>query len=466
MSLPNRNAPCPCGSGKKYKKCCLKAAREMEQAERLEAGALTTALSWLDERYSEELEAAMALRLVELLGEERLEGLSKLPQGLMENFQDNLHEWLVAEGELLIGDELRSCRELLLEPGGPLLDVVQRQWLEKLWREPLGLYEVESVQFGKGFWLQDKLATEEAPAKWVEERMGSQQITQGMILGARLIPGDSWRLSGAVFLFPQDAYLGLRADLLAELTETPDEELAREILGTLISEAWFDLLVPPLPQVIDRGSGQPLLLVTDHYEVLDWDRLEKQLAEQADVTGDREQGWDHLESSEEGPQRILLSLKEGALKEGAEDRLECFAPTLEKAKDGRKWVESVAGETIKFITREMTDPVSVMGQQGDAGSGSPIKPPFGDMPPGELGELFQNLISKSYEHWADEPIPALGDKTPRQAIATEQGLEAVVGLLHSYEKGEQGQAKDQDRPPVSYDFLWRELGLEREDYLP
>jgi hypothetical protein len=24
MSIPNRNDPCPCGSGKKYKQCCLK----------------------------------------------------------------------------------------------------------------------------------------------------------------------------------------------------------------------------------------------------------------------------------------------------------------------------------------------------------------------------------------------------------------------------------------------------------
>ncbi len=461
MSLPDRNAPCLCGSGKKYKKCCLKAAREIEQRDRLEAGALTTALSWLDERYSEEIEAAMALRLVELLGEERLEGLAKLPKGLMENFQDNLHEWVVAEGDLLVGDELRSCRDLLLGPGGPLLDAVQRQWLEKLWQEPLGLYEVERVQFGKGLWLRDKLATEEAPAKWVEERMGSQQLTEGMILGTRLIPGDVWKLSGAVFLFPQDAYLGLRADLLAELNESPDDEFAREILGTLISEAWFDLLVPPLPQIIDRGSGQPLLLVTDHYEVLDWGLLEKQLGEQEDVRGDRGQGWDRLESPGEGSQRILLSLKEGT-----KDRLECFAPTLEKAKDGRKWVETVVGEFVKFITREMTDPVSVMGQPGGPGSGNPTQAPFGDMQPEELGELFQNLISKSYEKWADEPIPALGDKTPRQAIETKQGLEAVVGLLRSYEQGELGQAKAQDRPPVSYDFLWRELGLEREEFLP
>src|ERR1035438_898042 len=32
MNSPNRNAPCPCGSGKKYKNCCLKQAIAMQQA--------------------------------------------------------------------------------------------------------------------------------------------------------------------------------------------------------------------------------------------------------------------------------------------------------------------------------------------------------------------------------------------------------------------------------------------------
>ncbi len=31
MSNPKRNHPCPCGSGKKYKKCCMKKELEMEK---------------------------------------------------------------------------------------------------------------------------------------------------------------------------------------------------------------------------------------------------------------------------------------------------------------------------------------------------------------------------------------------------------------------------------------------------
>ena len=42
---------------------------------------------------------------------------------------------------------------------------------------------------------------------------------------------------------------------------------------------------------------------------------------------------------------------------------------------------------------------------------------------------------------------------------TAEGLEQVKFLLHSYEHSEAHRAKDQRREPVSYDFLWQELGI-------
>ena len=42
---------------------------------------------------------------------------------------------------------------------------------------------------------------------------------------------------------------------------------------------------------------------------------------------------------------------------------------------------------------------------------------------------------------------------------TAEGLEQVKFLLHSYQHGEDRQAKDQNREAVSYDFLWQDLGI-------
>jgi hypothetical protein len=55
MTYPGRNEPCFCGSGKKYKKCCL--AKEQETASRQlnQTSAVPRALDWLVKNFPEQL---------------------------------------------------------------------------------------------------------------------------------------------------------------------------------------------------------------------------------------------------------------------------------------------------------------------------------------------------------------------------------------------------------------------------
>jgi hypothetical protein len=46
-----RNDPCPCGSGRKYKHCCGKAATTHDPDEKGHAGAVERALEWLTSRH-------------------------------------------------------------------------------------------------------------------------------------------------------------------------------------------------------------------------------------------------------------------------------------------------------------------------------------------------------------------------------------------------------------------------------
>ena len=83
-----------------------------------------------------------------------------------------------------------------------------------------------------------------------------------------------------------------------------------------------------------------------------------------------------------------------------------------------------------------------------------------NLPPEALAEAIEKVLRRTYANWSDEPIPALGGKTPRQALATATGRERVRGLLRSYEAGERVQAKQQGRREISYAFLWEALGLD------
>lgn len=80
-------------------------------------------------------------------------------------------------------------------------------------------------------------------------------------------------------------------------------------------------------------------------------------------------------------------------------------------------------------------------------------------------ELVQEVLESHYRGWADDEIPALDGRTPREAVRTAEGREAVIALLKLYEEGEARAARDEDREPANLQFLWDAVGLDREEML-
>ena len=52
----------------------------------------------------------------------------------------------------------------------------------------------------------------------------------------------------------------------------------------------------------------------------------------------------------------------------------------------------------------------------------------------EIREHLGEMFSKHWETWVDESIPALGGRTPRDAVTTADGREAVEALLQDAER--------------------------------
>jgi len=205
---------------------------------------------------------------------------------------------------------------------------------------------------------------------------------------------------------------------------------------------------------MDTSTGAPILLVTDHYRVRDWDALAQALAGRKDVDGDRVSGWSRLKKCSDGLTRAISSINIG---EGP-DRIELFHKTQGEAAKGRKWFEKLAGNSVEYAGRVVSDPKGMMRNMppGEARKSSSIGE---ELPPDVVAGLIEQTIHRLYANWPDEPIAALGGKTPRQAIATPAGLERVKGLLRSYEASEREQAAEQGRRAVSYSFLWNAIGL-------
>ncbi len=454
MKDSGRNDPCPCGSGKKYKKCCLPRVTECEGRRRDEGYAVGTALQWLSENHPDAVETAIHGDYFGELADEEIDLLDDLPPEARRMLDINVGEWLLADAVLTVEGEGKRARDLLFAPGGPVLPTHGRQWLEALGERAIGLYEVTEVKPGEGLRLQDSLRPEEPPT-WVRERSASRALVQWDVLGARLArQDDDWVLTGTVYPLGRREAKRCRDEILRDMKGKDwGSAFARDLVGAAVSSHWLANLVEerPLPQFVDASTREPLMLVTDHYQVTDWGMLETVLARQVDVEGSRQNGWTRFVELDGDMRR-----SRAALNVREPDRLEVFCRTMSLANEARAWLQATAGHSLAYRTREVVDPLSPKARE--AAAAGPVKRP----PPEIEGQALHHFLRKHYENWTDEPLPVLGNRTPRESTKTAKGRGAVVDLLKSYEQHEARRAKRDGNARFDFGFLWERLGLKRD----
>lgn len=471
-----RNAPCPCGSGKKYKKCCLaedEASKQGSAAEHPTAGGgVARALSWLSERYHVESIEALEQDYYGALSEDARQAIEALPDDLHEMQRINAFEWLIAEGTLTPDNEDERAEpirfvDLVLSENGPLLDVEDREYLSRLGEVPLKLYEIVDVEPGEGFWLEDTISAD-GDAFFVLERSGSQTLRRGDALGARVMPGEPAVLSGAIYPFAPERFLAVRQAILTGPRGGRRRKIDPELVTRAIIDHWLETLVRSPPALVDAATGDPILLTTIHYRVRDWARVEAALDANPLVKPGDEGEWTFFESAPpEEMRRISWSVTRRRKKK--EDRIEVFARTAGRADEAERWFAEHTGDALEKIARELCDPAHEFENSSPRESlpeRSPSPPSLLDaMSPGDATEFAQNLHEQIYRNWHNEPIPMLGDKSPQQAMRSKAGRLDVIQLLKSYETQDERRAATAGRPGIDYGFLWKKLGMSREKEL-
>ncbi len=437
--------------------------------------AARVAISWLTERHRKGWRNAFEA-LLDLWRPEGPRDGWQLDEDGMTMVSINAGEWLISRGEIHARGGPREINAYLLGQEGPFLTPGQRDWIAQLRARPLRLYRVTDVQPGAGMTLIDEFDPQ-APPQSVREISGSRTAKLGMLMGARIMEvaagagmAGHLELSGAIYPFSKLAESAVLAQARQALAGSAELKLhvdnQRDLFELKIARAWLDqwLAPAPLPQIQDASTGDLLLLVTDHYRVVDAAALAASLASQPDVHGDVRQGWNRMIESADGAQRSLSTVNPGR----STDRVELFHRTQRLAEDGRAWFEGMAGAAVQHLTREITDPAGHLSRAGGGkGANSTGRTPRSasagtpDLPPEVIAQAIEHALHRHYANWADETIPALGGRTPRQAITAPAGLERVKGLLREYEEGERQQSAAQGRPAVSYQFLWDALGISR-----
>jgi hypothetical protein len=79
-----------------------------------------------------------------------------------------------------------------------------------------------------------------------------------------------------------------------------------------------------------------------------------------------------------------------------------------------------------------------------------------------MAELTNRFKEAHYRRTLDEPVPMLGNRTPREFARSKQGRKRLANWIKEIENGELRQAAGTELAPYDISWIWRELGVEDE----
>jgi len=251
VSKVNRNDPCPCGSGKKYKKCCMLKERDLSAIRADNREIVQEAINFITYKHGEALKNWVESVWYAGIDATQRKGIATADQSIKNILNTNLLEYLMAEGVFgapgdSVEDGESDDKDATGKPEmttGPVMKLVldavvnlsdaQREYLEQLHKQPLQLYQVAATDPGSSFTLH-ACAEKKAKDILIEDKWISRQLDVGDTVGLRLVQtGGVWETSGAVYHIP-DAYA-------AELQEKLGKAKKGDDSRTLI-HFWLELV--------------------------------------------------------------------------------------------------------------------------------------------------------------------------------------------------------------------------------
>jgi len=474
MTRVGRNDPCPCGSGLKYKRCCLGKSTEPPGA--YSSGERQAALDGLfrfaaSGRFEQELEDADLVFWGDLADELSAEELREAMA--LEQSQLGFQEWYVFDFSLDAGTILDRY---LAREGGRLRDGEVR-FLERMRRSHIRPYEIVALRPEEGLDLIDLWARRRLR---VRERLGTRQLAQWDVLAARIILGPRGEpvVEGSPYLYPPEA----QADLLRLLKRghrafRKDFPRGAELAFfkdtvPVYHGLWLDLVaLRPLPRLV-TAEGDDIVLARVVFDVKDQPAVEAALADHPDLGRQDDGSYVWLEAGDaahrarrrRGSKTVEVGSGEvGPRKEGrrslgtvvpGERRLVFETTSRPRAERGRAMIEALAGGAVAYRAITYEDVEQAMKRLPDEA------PRDSDISSDIAAELTAQFYEDHYRKWVDEPLPALGGRTPRAAARLGSARPKLIALLKSMENMSARQRRE-SQPTYNFGWMWGELGLER-----
>lgn len=472
-----RNAPCPCGSGRKYRKCCLPKELEQKAAQRPVVNPVEKQLTEKLIKYSQNNVSKKdflnangiywRIKPVEplVLPEKALEEKG----GFIEWF---VNDYILPSGKTIIEDFYSKTFNRLTDE--------EKAILESYMMSYQSIYEVQDVTEGVGLKIRDIFTGKELEIKEVK---GSQQVVKWDLLMVRVhtLNGIN-RFVGNGEILPRSKKDGLMSFLKQEFekfkqTAGKTEWSAFMKNKSYIVEHYLEDLPEERPAFLTEEMHE-LINARSNYDVKDFEKVIDILSNEYDFTIDR---------MVTGKEAKLIWLKRGESKDWkvskerfkngivVDSKLMHESGKLDWAVLGnititsnRLILECLSKERLdrgkqrlnKLLKACISHKVDTFEDFGKAMEKVKLtKDEKIETAPSETGTfLMEALLRKKFLGWLDERIPALNGITPREAIKTGEGRQRVIELIKDIENTEERKRKEGE-PYLDVNILRKELGL-------
>jgi hypothetical protein len=455
-----RNNPCPCGSGRKYKRCCLAKEKRATRDARFDDAVGRRIQDWSAEVAGDEISAA----LEEFVGSDRT---------MSDSDAQIFAIWFNNDRGLSGGGtpaERYAAR--------PDLRADEREAASRITAATLGLHRVLAVEPGHWIVLEDIVRGTRVR---VRSTNVSRDAVRWDILLGRVMAGEPESLWGPVRFFEPHE----EPELLAELRRLAGADDDDAENGADLSAAFRDGALELMRFKPSSWSVTPSFF-TPEGDPMAHGQATWRVSEPA-VARDRLRAFGDL-LPEEPPEieitvrrdRLLTkdrpALPQGALVIEAErfddrdsipiarlwlERAELCAEAMSEERLDLA-IEAVVtdfGDIAELVERDVTPIEERLEEHRESGADVADETPSG-LSPAQERHLLGSFMASRMRRWLDEPLPALDGETPREAVAGERRDE-VVRLVRGLEN-HADRARRRGEPAAEVSWLRTELVIEDE----
>ncbi len=478
-----RNQPCPCGSGKKYKHCHGQPVRGAVSAEEQTWNRLRRALDSFPQRMIRFVRDTYGPGAIEeawaefTLWDEEEYGIEPGDSDLQIFFPWLFHAWdpdPLDTGVMETSLHGRTPTSVLLDRPRSWVSSELRGYLEACAESPFSFHELVQVDAGRGFRARDVFTGEEHD---VLERSASRFMRRGNLFFGQLVTTQGITLMEACSPhgFPPDVkfdLIELRDRIEAhESPLTPDSLRDWDIELREVYLDALDALRNPRRPVLQNTDGDPtefhrltfrIPSARQAFEALKelaQDEPEDELLESADL--DSQGRLSRITFPWKAPGNPVHREWSNTILGEIEISGEELIANVNSAARAAKLRERVAAllPEARFEGAEVTDLDTLLSRHRAGGGKAEAPDALSLLDHPEVRAQVDQMMMRHYENWVEDPIPALGDVTPLEAVKSRNGRERVEALVNSIEHD--GEKNSPPLNPAVIEMLRERLGLDR-----